>query len=76
MPGSEHLGLSMTGVLGVAGSFVGRLIHRNSHSYGNLSVYDVVSPMIRDVTILQMMFSRQVHRLIALRKENFSHHVQ
>lgn len=28
MPGSEHLGLLMTGVLGVAGSFVGGLISR------------------------------------------------
>jgi uncharacterized membrane protein YeaQ/YmgE (transglycosylase-associated protein family) len=28
MPGSEHLGLLMTGVLGVAGSFVGGLIAR------------------------------------------------
>ena len=28
MPGSEHLGLLMTGVLGVAGSFVGGLITR------------------------------------------------
>jgi uncharacterized membrane protein YeaQ/YmgE (transglycosylase-associated protein family) len=28
MPGSEHLGLLMTGVLGVAGSFVGGLIGR------------------------------------------------
>jgi uncharacterized membrane protein YeaQ/YmgE (transglycosylase-associated protein family) len=28
VPGSEHLGLLMTGVLGVAGSFVGGLIAR------------------------------------------------
>jgi uncharacterized membrane protein YeaQ/YmgE (transglycosylase-associated protein family) len=28
MPGSEHLGLLMTGVLGIAGSFVGGLIAR------------------------------------------------
>jgi uncharacterized membrane protein YeaQ/YmgE (transglycosylase-associated protein family) len=28
MPGSEHLGLLMTGVLGVAGSFVGGLVAR------------------------------------------------
>lgn len=28
MPGSEHIGLLMTGVLGVAGSFVGGLIAR------------------------------------------------
>jgi uncharacterized membrane protein YeaQ/YmgE (transglycosylase-associated protein family) len=28
MPGSEHLGLLMTGVLGIAGSFVGGLIGR------------------------------------------------
>jgi len=28
MPGSEHLGILMTGVLGVAGSFVGGLISR------------------------------------------------
>ena len=28
MPGSSHLGLLMTGVLGVAGSFVGGLIGR------------------------------------------------
>ena len=28
MPGPEHLGLVMTGVLGVAGSFVGGLISR------------------------------------------------
>ncbi len=28
MPGSEHLGLVMTGVLGVAGSFVGGFIAR------------------------------------------------
>lgn len=28
MPGSEHLGLLMTGVLGIAGSFVGGFIAR------------------------------------------------
>ena len=28
MPGSEHLGLIMTGVLGIAGSFVGGFIAR------------------------------------------------
>jgi len=28
MPGSEHLGIIMTGVLGIAGSFVGGLIAR------------------------------------------------
>jgi len=28
MPGSEHLGLIMTGVLGIAGSFVGGFITR------------------------------------------------
>jgi uncharacterized membrane protein YeaQ/YmgE (transglycosylase-associated protein family) len=28
MPGSEHIGIFMTGVLGVAGSFVGGLIAR------------------------------------------------
>jgi uncharacterized membrane protein YeaQ/YmgE (transglycosylase-associated protein family) len=28
MPGSEHLGLLMTGVLGIAGSFVGGFIGR------------------------------------------------
>ena len=28
MPGSEHLGVIMTGVLGIAGSFVGGLIAR------------------------------------------------
>ena len=28
MPGSEHLGILMTGVLGIAGSFVGGLIAR------------------------------------------------
>lgn len=28
MPGSEHLGLLMTGALGVAGSFIGGLIAR------------------------------------------------
>jgi len=28
MPGTEHLGLLMTGVLGIAGSFVGGLITR------------------------------------------------
>jgi len=28
MPGSEHLGILMTGVLGIAGSFIGGLIAR------------------------------------------------
>lgn len=28
MPGSEHMGILMTGVLGIAGSFVGGLIAR------------------------------------------------
>lgn len=57
MPGSEHLGLLMTGVLGVAGSFVGGFIGRLFSKPAEGAAFSPAGILMSIVGALVLLFS-------------------
>ena len=56
MPGAQHMGLLMTGVLGVAGSFVGGLLTRLVHKPAEGSMIHPAGLLMSVIGALGLLF--------------------